>query len=155
MARPTPPVRFMELALTEAAAAAARGEAPVGAVVVDGGTGEILARAGNRIEELADPTAHAELLALRAAAASRGAPRLPDCDLYVTLEPCPMCAQAISFARIRRLYFGASDPKGGGVENGARIFDQSSCHHRPEVYGGIDAVRAGALLRRFFQRLRT
>ena len=145
---------FMDLALREAEAAAARGEAPIGAVVVDGGTGEVLARAGNRTEELADPTAHAELLAIRAAAARRAAPRLPECDLYVTLEPCPMCAQAISFARIRRLYFGTSDGKGGGVENGARIFDQSSCHHRPEVYGGIEASRAEALLREFFQALR-
>jgi tRNA(Arg) A34 adenosine deaminase TadA len=145
---------FMEIALREAVAAAARGESPIGAVVVDGGTGEVLAVAGNRTEELADPTAHAELLALRATAALRRAPRLPDCDLYVTLEPCPMCAQAIAFARIRRLYFGASDPKGGGVENGARIFDQASCHHRPEVYGGIDAARAEALLRDFFRALR-
>jgi len=144
----------MDLALEEAAAAAARGEVPVGAVVVDGATGEILARAGNRTEEFADPTAHAETLALRAAAAVRHVPRLPGCDLYVTLEPCPMCAQAISFARIRRLYFGVSDPKGGGVENGARVFEQSSCHHRPEVYGGIDAGRAQALLGQFFQELR-
>jgi tRNA(Arg) A34 adenosine deaminase TadA len=144
----------MDLALEEAAAAAARGEVPVGAVVVDGTTGEVLARAGNRTEECADPAAHAELLALRTAAALRRAPRLPGCDLYVTLEPCPMCAQAMSFARIRRLYFGASDPKGGGVENGARVFEQSSCHHRPEVYGGIGASQAEDLLRRFFQNLR-
>jgi len=154
MAEPVRRATFMDLALEEAAGAAARGEVPVGAIVVDGATGEVLARAGNRTEELADPTAHAELLALRAAAALRRAPRLTDCDLYVTLEPCPMCAQGISFARIRRLYFGAADVKGGGVENGARIFEQSSCHHRPEVYGGIDASQAERLLRRFFQDLR-
>jgi tRNA(Arg) A34 adenosine deaminase TadA len=112
--------------------------------------GTVLARAGNRTEGEADPTAHAELLALRAACAARGAPRLPDCDLYVTLEPCPMCAQAIAFARIRRLYFGAADLKGGGVEHGPRIFAQPTCHHRPEVYGGIDERRAAALLRDFF-----
>jgi tRNA(Arg) A34 adenosine deaminase TadA len=148
------PANFMELALEEAAGAAARGEVPVGAVVVDGATGAVLARAGNRTEELADPTAHAEMLTLRAATAALGVPRLSHCDLYVTLEPCPMCAQAISFARIRRVYFGASDPKGGGIENGARIFDQASCHHRPEVYGGIDAIRSQALLLRFFRGLR-
>jgi tRNA(Arg) A34 adenosine deaminase TadA len=122
---------------------------PVGAVVV-AADGTVLARAGNRTEGEADPTAHAELLALRAACAARGAPRLPDCDLYVTLEPCPMCAQAIAFARIRRLYFGAADLKGGGVEHGPRIFAQPTCHHRPEVYGGIDERRAAALLRDFF-----
>jgi tRNA(adenine34) deaminase len=139
----------MALALAEAEAAGERGEVPVGAVVV-AADGTVLARAGNATEAQADPTAHAELLALRAACATRGAPRLPDCDLYVTLEPCPMCAQAIAFARIRRLYFGAEDPKGGGVEHGPRIFTQPTCHHRPEVYGGIDARRAGTLLRAFF-----
>jgi len=139
----------MAQALAEAAAAAARGEVPVGAVVVDG-AGAVLAAAGNRVEEHSDPTAHAELLALRAAAAALGSPRLVDCDLYVTLEPCPMCAQAIAFARIRRLYFGAQDPKGGGVEQGPRIFSQPTCHHRPEIYGGIDERRAAALLRDFF-----
>lgn len=145
-----PKTSFMELALEEAEAAAARGEVPVGAVIVDTATGEVLARAGNRTLELSDPTAHAEMLALREAAAAVGAARITDCDLYVTLEPCPMCAQAISFARIRRLYFGAYDPKGGGVETGPRIFDQPTCHHRPEIYGGIDETRAGDLLRAFF-----
>lgn len=144
----------MELALAEAQAAAARGEVPVGAVIVDAASGAVLVRDGNRTLELSDPTAHAEMLVLRAAAASVGAARIPECDLYVTLEPCPMCAQAISFARIRRLYFGASDPKGGGVDHGPRIFDQPTCHHRPEIYGGIDEVRAGDLLRRFFEARR-
>jgi tRNA(adenine34) deaminase len=140
----------MERALREAEAAAARGEVPIGAVLVDP-EGEVLAAAGNRTEELADPTAHAELLAIRAAAARLGRPRLVGCDLYVTLEPCPMCAQAISFARLRRLYYGAADPKGGGVEHGPRIFASSSCHHTPEVYGGIGERRAAGLLRRFFR----
>ena len=143
----------MELALREARLAAERGEVPIGAVVV-GPDGAVLAAAGNRTEELSDPTAHAEMLAIRAAAARLGAPRLVDCDLYVTLEPCPMCAQAISFARIRRLYFGAADPKGGGVEHGPRIFASSSCHHAPEVYGGIGERPAATLLRRFFKARR-
>jgi tRNA(adenine34) deaminase len=143
---------FMTLALDEAARAAARGEVPVGAVLVAGET--VLASAGNRVEALADPTAHAEMLVLRAAAAKRGSPRLADCDLYVTLEPCPMCAQAIAFARLRRVYFGAYDPKGGGVDHGARIFDQPTCHHRPEVYGGIAESEAAALLTDFFRRRR-
>jgi tRNA(adenine34) deaminase len=141
---------FMKLALAEAAAAAALGEVPVGAVLVDGVTGDVLAAAGNQVENAPDPTGHAELLVLRAASAKRGSPRLTECDLYVTLEPCPMCAQAISFARVRRLYFGASDIKGGGVENGPRIFSQSSCHHRPEVYGGIEEGAAAEMLRQFF-----
>jgi tRNA(adenine34) deaminase len=141
---------FMALALAEAERAAARGEVPVGAVLVDAATGAVLAQSGNRTEELADPTAHAEILVLRAAAAARGRPRLEDCDLYVTLEPCAMCAAALSFARIRRLYFGAADPKGGAVEHGPRFFAQATCHHRPEVYGGIEERRAGELLRRFF-----
>jgi tRNA(Arg) A34 adenosine deaminase TadA len=145
---------FMALALAEAERAGERGEVPVGAVVVDATTGTVLASSGNRAGELRDPTAHAEMLAIRAAAEQQGAPRLADCDLYVTLEPCPMCATAASFARVRRLYYGASDPKGGGVEHGARIFSQPTCHHRPEVYGGIDAERAGAVLRRFFQARR-
>jgi tRNA(Arg) A34 adenosine deaminase TadA len=144
----------MERALAEAEAAAARGETPIGAVVVDGESGEVLAADGNRTEELADPTAHAEMLALRAAAARLGSPRLVGCDLYVTLEPCPMCAQAASFARIRRLYYGAADPKGGGIDHGPRIFAQPTCHHRPEVYGGIEERRAAALLRRFFEQRR-
>ena len=139
----------MSRALAEAAAAAARGEVPVGAVVV-GPAGAVLAAAGNEVEARRDSGAHAEMLALRAAAAALGSPRLVDCDLYVTLEPCPMCAQAISFARIRRLYYGADDPKGGGVRHGARIFAASSCHHRPEVFDGIDAERAADLLRDFF-----
>ncbi len=139
----------MEIALQEARAAAARGEVPVGAVVL-AADGTVLARAGNRVEECNDAAAHAELLALRAAAAVRGSPRLPDCDLVVTLEPCPMCAQAISLFRIRRLVFGAYDPKGGGVEHGARVFDAASCHHRPEVLGGVQETEAGDLLRAFF-----
>ena len=123
------------IALAESAAAA--GEVPVGAVLVDGASGEVLAEAHNRVEELSDPTAHAELLAIRAAAAKIGAKRLTGADLYVTLEPCPMCAQAIVFARLRRLYFGAYDPKAGGVEHGPRIFEQPGCNHRPEVIGEI------------------
>lgn len=145
---------FMDMALEEARAEAGRGEVPVGAVLVHGGTGEILARAGNRTEEAADPTAHAEMLAIRAAAAARGEARLPDCDLYVTLEPCAMCAAAISFARIRRLYYGAADPKGGGVAHGPRFFAQPTCHHRPEVYDGIGETEAAELLRGFFRERR-
>lgn len=139
----------MQAALAEAESAAERGEIPVGAVVV-GSDGRVLARAGNRTRELADPTAHAELLAIREACRLLGSERLESADLYVTLEPCPMCAAAISFARIRRLYFGALDPKGGGVEHGARIFTQSTCHHAPQVYGGIEETRSGDLLRHFF-----
>ena len=139
----------MEMALTEARAAAARGEVPVGAVVV-ASDGAVLARAGNEVEARADAAAHAELLALRAAAVRRGEPRLPECDLFVTLEPCPMCAQAISLFRIRRLVFGAYDPKGGGVEHGARVFDATSCFHRPAVIGGVREAEAAALLRDFF-----
>jgi tRNA(adenine34) deaminase len=138
----------MEEALAEAAAAARRGEVPVGAAIVAGG--EVLARAGNRTLELKDPTAHAELLAIRAACEQLGTERLTDCDLYVTLEPCAMCAAAISFARLRRLYWGASDPKGGAVEHGARFFAQPTCHHAPESYGGIRATEAGDLLKTFF-----
>ncbi|HXQ52049.1 MAG TPA: nucleoside deaminase [Stellaceae bacterium] len=144
----------MALALAQAERAFARGEVPVGAVVVDGATGAVLAAAGNRVEELADPTAHAEMLAIREACAARGGRRLEGCDVHVTLEPCAMCAGAISFARVRRLYFAASDDKGGAVEHGVRFFAQPTCHHRPEIYGGIDAVRAEALLRRFFAALR-
>ena len=140
--------------MAEAEAARDRGEVPVGAVVVDGHTGAVLARAGNAVEAMHDPTAHAEMLAIRDAAAKRGTARLVDCDIYVTLEPCAMCAQAIAFARLRRLYFGAADPKGGGVEHGARIFRQPTCHHRPEVIGGIQESRAGELLRRFFEARR-
>lgn len=137
------------MALAEARAAAARGEVPVGAVVLDA-AGVVLARAGNEVEARRDASAHAELLALRAAAAVRGDARLPDCELVVTLEPCPMCAQAISLFRVRRLTFGAYDPKGGGVEHGARVFDAMSCHHRPEVVGGVRESEAAALLQGFF-----
>jgi tRNA(adenine34) deaminase len=139
----------MDLALQEAHAAAARGEVPVGAVVLDG-AGRVLAAAGNRTEADHDASAHAELLALRAAAAKRGSPRLADCTLVVTLEPCPMCAGAISAFRVARLIFGAYDPKGGGVEHGARVFAASSCHHRPEIVGGMRETECGDLLRAFF-----
>jgi tRNA(adenine34) deaminase len=141
---------YMRLALETARKAAADGEVPVGAVLVDAPTGDIVSVAGNRVEQDTDPTAHAEMIVIREAAALRKDVRLPNCDLYVTLEPCPMCATAISFARIRRVYFGAFDPKGGGVENGPRIFDQPTCHHRPDVYGGIGESDAAALLREFF-----
>ena len=154
MADPRPTQDPMAIALAEAEAAAARGEVPVGAVLVDGPTGTVLASSGNRVEELHNPTAHAEMLVIGAAAAQGAATRLPDCDLYVTMEPCPMCAQAIAFARIRRLYFGAYDPKGGGVDHGPRIFMQPTCHHRPEVYGGIGESRAAALLQDFFRARR-
>ena len=147
--KPTP----MERALAAARAAGARGEVPIGCVVV-GPDGAVLAEAGNRTEELKDPTAHAELLAIRAAAAALGSPRLVGCDLYVTLEPCPMCAQAISFARLRRVYWGAADPKGGGIEQGPRIFDQPTCHHRPELYPGVGESDAADLLRVFFRERR-
>ena len=140
----------MQAALDEAQAAASRNEVPVGAVVL-GPDGRILARAGNRTEADNDPTAHAEILALRAAATSRNSPRLPDCELVVTLEPCPMCSHAISLFRIRRLTFGAYDPKGGGVEHGARVFDATSCHHRPEIVGGVRETEAATLLRDFFR----
>ena len=138
----------MDAALEEARAAAARGEVPVGAVVVQGA--QVLARAGNRTRELADPTAHAEMLAIREACRATGSERLTGCDLYVTLEPCPMCAAAISAARIGRLYYGAADPKSGGVAVGARVFSHPQCHHVPEVYDGIGAGEAEALLKRFF-----
>ncbi|MFT5181383.1 MAG: tRNA(adenine34) deaminase [Alphaproteobacteria bacterium] len=144
----------MEMAIAEAEAAGGRGDVPVGAVLVDASSGQVLARAGNRVEADSDPTGHAEILTLRAAAAGIGAPRLPDCDLYVTLEPCAMCAQAISFARLRRVYFGAYDPKGGGVEHGARIFNQPTCHHAPEVVGGLEEARCAALLQDFFAERR-
>ena len=142
----------MAMALQVAERAAARGEVPVGAVIVQ--DGKLLVRAGNRVEADKDPTAHAEILAIRAAAEMLDAPRLTDCDLYVTLEPCAMCAAAISFARIRRLYFGAYDPKGGGVENGTRFFGQPTCHHAPEVFGGIAETECSALLKDFFRDLR-
>ncbi|PIE09471.1 MAG: tRNA-specific adenosine deaminase [Rhodobacterales bacterium] len=139
----------MDHALEEARAAAARGEVPVGAVVVSA-DGEVLASAGNRTRELSDPTAHAEVLALRAACAAVGSDRLPGASLWVTLEPCPMCAAAISFARIARLYYGAADPKSGGVAQGPRVFAHLQCHHRPEVIDGIREPECQALLREFF-----
>jgi tRNA(adenine34) deaminase len=143
----------MAMALAEAEAAAARGEVPVGAVLI-GAKGRVLATAGNRVEADRDPLAHAEMLTLRAGAARLGHKYLEDCDLYVTLEPCAMCAAAIGFMRLRRLYFGAYDPKGGAVEHGPRIFDQPTTHHRPEIYGGIAERRAGELLRSFFRARR-
>lgn len=139
----------MSIALEEARAAAARGEVPVGAVIVDA-SGRVVARAGNRTRELCDPSAHAEMLAIRAACASAGSERLPGHALYVTLEPCPMCAAVISFARIARLYYGASDPKSGGLGQGPRVFSHPQCHHKPEVYEGIAATESAALLRDFF-----
>ncbi|MBR9838241.1 nucleoside deaminase [Salipiger thiooxidans] len=143
----------MAQALTEARAAAARGEVPVGAVVV-APDGRVVAAAGNRTRELNDPTAHAEILALRAACADAGSERLPGHDLYVTLEPCPMCAAAISFARVARLYYGAADPKSGGVAQGARVYAHPQCHHVPEVYDGIAAAESETLLRGFFAERR-
>lgn len=142
-------IGHMDIALQEAKAAAARGEVPVGAVLV-APNGDVVARAGNRTRELNDPTAHAETLAIRQACADAGSERLIDHDLYVTLEPCPMCATAISFARIRRLYWAASDPKGGGVDHGPRIYAQSTCHHAPDCYSGLAEQDAASLLRTFF-----
>jgi len=146
----TPRLTPMALALAEAEAAGARGEVPVGAVLVDRES-RVLAAAGNRVETDRDPTAHAEMLVLRAGAALLGAKHLAECDLYATLEPCAMCAAAIALARLRRLYFGAYDPKGGAVEHGPRLFDQPTIHHRPEIYGGIEERRATDLLRAFFR----
>ena len=143
---------FMEMALAEARAAGERGEVPVGCVLVR--DGEVIARAGNRTIIDRDPTAHAEMIAIRQAAHVLRSERLEDCDLYVTLEPCVMCAGALSFARIRRLYYGACDPKGGAVENGVKFFTSSTCHHRPEIYGGLAEAAAGDLLKRFFQERR-
>lgn len=140
---------FMEIALKEAEAAFQRGEVPVGAVIVSA-TGDILAQAGNGTEELSDPTAHAEIQAIRIAAKKKRTSRLVDCDLYVTLEPCAMCAAAISFARLRRVVFGAYDPKGGAVEHGPRFFTQPTCHHAPEVVGGVEENRAQRILKSFF-----
>lgn len=140
---------FMDRALEAARAAAARGEVPVGAVVVK--NGEVIATAGNRMRELADPTAHAEILALRAAGAALGSERLIDCDLYVTLEPCTMCAGAISLARVRRLYYAAPDEKGGAVDHGVRFFTQPTCHHAPDVYGGLAETEAKDMLVGFFK----
>ena len=153
MPPPFPASPGMARALNEARAAALRGEVPVGAAIVALG-GRIVASAGNRTRELSDPSAHAELLAVRAACAALGSERLPGHDLYVTLEPCPMCAAAIGFARIARLYYGAPDPKGGGVDHGPRIYAQPTCHHAPQVYGGIGEAQAAALLRDFFSARR-
>jgi len=143
---------FMDMALDEARAAGARGEVPVGCVLVR--EGAVLARAGNRTLAERDPTAHAEMVAIRAAAAALGSERLDGCDLYVTLEPCAMCAGAVAFARIRRLYYGAADAKGGAVDNGVKFFASPSCHHRPEVYGGLAEAEAGVLLKEFFRERR-
>jgi tRNA(adenine34) deaminase len=140
---------FMEMALEEARAAGERGEVPVGCVLVRGG--EVIACAGNRTVANRDPTAHAEMIAIRDAARALSSERLEDCDLYVTLEPCAMCACALSFARIRRLYYGAADPKGGAIENGVKFFASPTCHHRPEVYGGLAEAAASDLLKRFFK----
>lgn len=129
-------------------------EVPIGAVIVDSTTGDIIAACGNRMDKSNDPTSHAEMNAIKMACEKKKSNRLVDCDLYVTLEPCPMCSQAISFARIRRLYFGAYDPKGGGVEHGAKIFDSPSCHHKPEIYGGIEEAECGRLLQEFFKHKR-
>jgi tRNA(Arg) A34 adenosine deaminase TadA len=144
----------MDQAFAAAEAAAARGEVPVGAVVLSP-DGRMLAVAGNEVEARHDPTAHAEILVLRSAAAALGSPRLEGCELVVTLEPCAMCAAAISMARIKRLVFAAYDPKGGGVDHGARFFTQATCHHAPEVVGGVEAARGEALLKRFFSTLRS
>jgi cytidine deaminase len=144
----------MDVALEEARAAAARGETPVGAVVVDPATGTVIARAGNRTRELADPSAHAEMLAIRAACSALASERLTGLDLYVTLEPCAMCAGVIAAARISRLYYGAADPKSGGVEHGARVFAHPQAHHRPEVFAGIREADCAALLRGFFAERR-
>src|SRR5271169_1685102 len=143
---------FMDMAIEEARAAGQRGEVPVGCVIVR--AGEVIARAGNRTLADRDPTAHAELIAIRQAAAALSTERLDGCDVYVTLEPCAMCAAALSFARIRRLYYGASDPKGGAVENGVKFFASASCHHRPEIYGGLAEAAAGDLLKEFFKARR-
>jgi tRNA(Arg) A34 adenosine deaminase TadA len=146
--------KYMQLAMEEAAKAARRGEVPVGAVMVDSVTGEVLNVSSNKVMEDYDPTAHAEIVAIRETCLKLSSERLPNCDHYVTLEPCPMCAQAISFARIRRLYFAAYDEKGGGVENGAHIFHAKSCHHRPEIYGGIGEKKASEMLKEFFRNKR-
>ncbi len=150
--RPDPTPNGLDIAFEEARAAEARGEVPIGAAILRDGL--VLGRAGNRTRELNDPTAHAEILAIRMACTMVGDERLTGCDLYVTLEPCPMCAAAISFARIRRLYFSATDPKGGAVESGVRLYAQPTCHHAPEVYGGLREAEAAALLKDFFSARR-
>lgn len=141
-----------DAAFAAARAAGERGEVPIGAAILRDGT--LIAAAGNRTRELLDPTAHAEMLAIRIVCEKLGSERIGDCDLYVTLEPCPMCAGAISFARLRRLYYAASDPKGGGVEHGPRVFSHPTCHHAPEIYSGIRESEAADLLKRFFQEKR-
>ena len=146
--------KYMDIALKEAVNASKRGEVPVGAVIVDGVSGEVLSWAGNCTIANNDPTAHAEIIAIRKATSKLQSTRLENCDLYVTLEPCSMCATAISFARIRRLYFGAYDTKGGGVDHGPRVFESTSCHYRPEVIGGIKESKASKLLKSFFGDLR-
>ena len=143
---------FMDMALQDARAAGAGGEVPVGCVIVR--EGEVIARAGNRTLADRDPTAHAEMIVIRQAASKVGSERLDDCDLYVTLEPCAMCAGAVAFARIRRLYYGAADPKGGAVDNGVKFFASPTCHHRPEIYGGLAEAEAGSLLKEFFKERR-
>jgi tRNA(adenine34) deaminase len=152
LARRIPMTSFMDMALDEARAAGRRGEVPVGCVLVRGD--EVIARAGNRMLADRDPTAHAEMIAIRHAAHRLGSERLDCCDIYVTLEPCAMCAAALSFARIRRLYYGAFDPKGGAVENGVQFFASASCHYRPEIYGGLAEAAAGDLLKEFFKQRR-
>ena len=147
-------IGFMIQALSEAHSARTRGEVPVGAVLVESSSGIVLARAGNRVEELSDPTAHAEILVIREAAAACGAARLPHCDLYVTLEPCALCATAIAFARLRKLVFGAYDPKAGGVDHGPQIFSQPTIHHVPEVIGGVMETECAAILKMFFAKRR-
>lgn len=145
---------YMALAFAQAELAASRDEVPIGAVLIDSRTGQVLAADHNRVEEWQDPTAHAELLVIRRAALARGEKRLLEADLFVTLEPCPMCATAIAFARLRRVIYAASDPKGGGVEHGPRIFTQPTCHHRPQIFGGMDTDRSAEMLRRFFRAKR-
>jgi len=145
---------FMQQAIAEAEKAAQRGEVPVGAVIVDSASNTVIAAAGNRVEERQDPLAHAEMLAIRAALEKQGGKYLENFDLYVTLEPCPLCAAAISLARLRRIYFGAYDPKSGGTEHGPRIFDHDTCHHKPDVYGGLEESRCAALMTDFFSQKR-
>ena len=147
-------IDYMDMAFRQAEAARDRAEVPIGAVLVDSLSGEVLAADHNRVEELHDPTAHAEMLVIRTVSTGRKEKRLPLCDLYVTLEPCPMCATAISFARLRKVVYAARDPKGGGVEHGPKIFQQPTCHHRPETFGGLDETRSATLLKVFFQAKR-
>lgn len=152
--QPRESIHFMDLAFCQAKAAYAKGEVPIGAVLVDGATGDVLAADHNRVEELQDPTAHAEMLVIRAVAMSRQEKRLTFADLYVTLEPCPMCATAISFARLRRVIYGAVDPKGGGIDSGPRLYTLPTCHHRPLVIGGSGEEQSAELLRNFFRARR-